>query len=109
MTMSRGIPETGDSPGIDEFEWAETFPPFRTDRTVISPEGEAWVQRYLPTAEGTRWEVVDGEARWVGYVALPGQYRLLGFGQGVDGREVAYLTRTDDYGLKWLERHRVLR
>ena len=40
MTMSRGIPDTGDSPGIDDFEWAETFPPFRTDRTVISPEGE---------------------------------------------------------------------
>jgi hypothetical protein len=67
------------------------------------------VERYLPIGEGTRWEVFDGEGLWLGFVALSGQYRLLGFGGGTDGREVAYLTRADEYGLKWLERHRVLR
>lgn len=109
MTMSRGIRASGDGPSVDDYEWAESFPPFRSDRVIISPRGEVWVERYLPVGENTRWEVFDQEGLWQGSVTLPPGYQLLAFGHGGEGREVAYLTRTDEYQLKWLERHGVVR
>jgi hypothetical protein len=109
MTMTRGIRASGDSPGIDDFEWAETFPPFHSDRAIVSFQGEVWVQRHLPLGEKSQWEVFGQEGLWQGSVTLPSGYQLLAFGHGGDGREVAYLTRTDEFQLKWLERHEVVR
>lgn len=109
MTMSRGIGASGDGPSIDDFEWAEVFPPFRSDRAIISLLGEVWVERHLPVDKDSRWEVFDQEGAWQGSVTLPAGYQLLGFGHGGEGREVAYLTRTDEFQLKWLERHRIVR
>jgi len=109
MSMSRGLPNSGDGPGVDDFEWAETFPAFRNDRTLISPEGEAWVERWVPVGSDTRLELFDQEGIWQGSVLLPPYRRLIGFGQGPEGGEVAYLVRADEYDLKWLERYRVKR
>jgi hypothetical protein len=53
--------------------------------------------------------VFDEEGQLKGFVELPAQRQLLGFGWGPDGHEVAYLARTDEYDLKWLERYRVVR
>ena len=109
MSMSRGLPNSGDAPGVDDFEWAETFPAFRNDRTLISPRGEAWVERWVPVGSNTRLEVFGEEGSWKGSVVLPPRRQLIGFGQGPSGGEVAYLVRTDEYDLKWLERYRVIR
>jgi len=109
MSMSRGLPDTGDGPGVEDFEWAEEFPLFRPDRSAVSPEGKLWVQRWLPTDAPTRWEVFDDAGAWVGSVELPPGYQLLGFGTTADGENAAYLARTDEYDLKWLERFRVIR
>jgi len=109
MSMSRGLPNSGDAPGVDDFEWAETFPAFRNDRTLISPQGEAWVERWVPVGSDTRLEVFGEEGTWKGSVVLPPRRQLIGFGQGPSGGEVAYLVRTDEYDLKWLERYRVIR
>ena len=109
MSMSRGLPNSGDAPGVDDFEWAETFPAFRNDRTLISPQGEAWVERWVPVGSDTRLEVFDQEGIWQGSVVLPPRRQLIGFGEGPGGWDVAYLTRTDEYDLKWLERYRILR
>ena len=109
MSMSRGIPNSGDSPGVDDFEWAETFPSFRHERTLISPRGEAWVERWSPVSSNTRLEVFDEEGRWQGSVFLPPRRQLIGFGHGQDDGDVAYLVRTDEVDLRWLERYRVTR
>jgi hypothetical protein len=109
MSMSRGLGGSGDGPGVDDFEWAETFPSFRHERTLISSRGEAWVERWMPIGSDSRWEVFDAEGLWLGSVVLPPRRQIIGFGSGPDGGEVAYLTRTDEYDLKWLERHRVIR
>lgn len=109
MAMSRGTPNSGDGPGVDDFEWAEIFPAFRNDRALISRRGEVWVERWVPVGSDSRLEVFDSEGIWLGSVVLPPRRRLVGFGQGPDGGEVAYLTRTNEYDLKWLERYRVTR
>lgn len=109
MTMSRGLPDAGDAPGIGEYEWADAFPIFRPDRASVSDAGELWLERWLPVDHQSQWEVFDEEGRWLGSVNLPTGYRLLGFGHTTDGQEAAYLTALDEFGLKWLERYRVVR
>ena len=109
MSMSRGIPNSGDAPGIDDFEWAETFPPFRPDRTLVSPDGNVWVERWLPTDSDSRWEIFDGEGAWMGTVTLPCRCQIIGFGQGPAGAGRVYVARADELELKWLERYRVVR
>ncbi|MCJ7630037.1 MAG: hypothetical protein MUO50_16805, partial [Longimicrobiales bacterium] len=109
LSMSRGIPNSGDGPGVDDFEWASTFPAFRNDRTLISPRGEAWVERWVPVGSDSRWEVFDDEGIWSGSVVLPPRHQILGFGRSPQGAEVAYLTWADEYDLKWLERYRIIR
>ena len=109
MAMSRGLPDSGDGPQVDDFEWAESFPAFRNDRTLISPSGEAWVQRWLPENEDSRWEVFDEWGIRLGSVVLPPHHQLIGFGRTPAGDETAYMVRADEYDLKWLERYRVVR
>jgi hypothetical protein len=108
--MSRGGSFGGGGrPSIDDSEWAETFPPFRPDRSRVSPAGEVWVQRWLPSDQPQRMDVFDSTGILKGSVEIPERSRLIGFGKGSGDGEVAYLVRTDDLGLQWLERHRVVR
>jgi len=114
MGMSRGLSNEG--PGVDDFQWAESLPLFQPDRTRVSLEGEAWVERWLPPDSTPRMDVFDQEGILMGHVPLPPGRQLLGFGRGRgdrgpegDGGEVAYLVRTDEFDLKWLERYRVVR
>lgn len=109
MSMSRGLPNSGDGPGLDDFEWAEAFPAFRNDRTLISPAGEAWVERWVPVESDSRWEIFDGKGVWLGSVTLPGRRQLIGFGRRADGSISAYAVKADEYEIKWLERYRVVR
>jgi hypothetical protein len=114
MGMRRGLSNEG--PGVDDFQWAETLPVFRPDRTRVSLEGEAWVERWLPPDSTPRMDVFDEIGNLTGSIPLPPGRQLLGFGRGPrlsgsehrDG-EVAYLVLTDEYDLKWLERYRVIR
>jgi hypothetical protein len=43
-----------------------------------------------------------------GSVVTPRGAELIGFGQGPSGEGVAYFVRTDEFGLQWLERYRVM-
>ncbi len=109
MTMGRGLPSSGDAPGIDDFEWAEVLPPFQPEGAIVSPEGDLWVQRWLPAGSESRWECFDAGGSWLGSVVLPPGHTLIGFGRGPEVHPVAYLTYTDEFDLKWLERYRVVR
>lgn len=99
----------GQGPSVSDFQWADVFPPFRPDRSLVSERGEVWVQRWLPVDEPEAMDVFDSEGTRVGTVALPSGSRIIGFGHGPGGDEVAYLTHTDEVGLVWLERYRVVR
>jgi hypothetical protein len=109
MTMSRGLFRGGDAPGIDDYEWAETLPGFRQGGARVSPKGELWVERYLPVDSAPRMMVFDEKGLLRGSVHLPPRRQLIGFGEGPGGADVAYLVRTDEFDLQWLERYRVVR
>ncbi|MFC1659842.1 hypothetical protein ACFL3S_00065 [Gemmatimonadota bacterium] len=110
MQMSRGGGMGGgDGPSPADFEWAEVFPPFQPNRTLVSPDGHAWVQSWLPLGEQPRMEVFDHQGARAGHVEMPLSSRILGFGNTPDGGEVAYIVRTDDVGLRWLEQYRVVK
>ncbi|MBT8398152.1 MAG: hypothetical protein HKO65_17610 [Gemmatimonadetes bacterium] len=109
MTMNRGLSFPGEGPSVDDYEWAERLPPFRPDRARVSPSGELWVERYLPADSLPQMIVFDGQGQILGEVALPPDRRLIGLADGRDGDQWAYLVRTDEFDLKWLERYRVVR
>jgi hypothetical protein len=108
MQMSRGIPP-GFFRGFDDFEWPETLPVFRQEGALVSPSGEAWVERMMPAGEQGRVDVFDEQGVRKGFVGLPPRSRIIAFGADTDSGELAYLTRIDDMGLVWLERYRITR
>jgi hypothetical protein len=110
VQMRRGGPPGGaEGPSQEDFEWAETLPPFRLEGSLVSPDGELWVERMLPASRPPRMDVFDDLGVRVGFVELPARSRLIGFGSTADGERAAYLVRTDEVGLKWLARYRVVR
>jgi hypothetical protein len=110
MTMSRGgAAMLGDEPDLMDYEWAEDFPPFRPDRSRVSPAGELWVERWLPVSRDPQMDIFDGAGVKLGTVDLPPGRDLIGFGSAADGSPAVYLMRTDEFDLKWLERYRILR
>ncbi len=110
MQMSRGGgSRSGDGPQIDDFEWSETFPPFRSGRARVSAKNEVWVLRWLSVDHTPAMDVFDAEGVLQGRVELPPGSNLIGFGQTPDGAEVAYFTRADEFDLLWLERYRIVR
>jgi len=106
MQMSRGIPASYFE-NRDGFEWPETLPVFRLSGTVVSPRGEAWVTRMMPAGVPGRVDVFSDQGIRLGFVELPTGAKVVGFGSGPD--EIAYIARTDDMGLVWLERYNVIR
>ena len=82
--------------------WPEVMPPFMGGAVHVDPTGRVWVLRTrawndsIPT-----FDVFDLTGRVTERVTLPKRTRLVGFGNGV-----AYLARTDDDDLIWLQRVR---
>ena len=109
MTMSRGLSFPGEGPRVDDYEWAEVLPPFRYEGARVSPSGELWIERFLPADSLPQMIVFDQRGQILGEVTLPSHHQLIGFGAGPEGQERAYLVRTDEFDLKWLERYRVVR
>jgi hypothetical protein len=94
---------------LGDFEWAREFAPFQPDRSLVSPAGELWVERWLPADLPPQLDVFDGQGVKVGTVDLPGGRQIIGFGTTSAGEPAAYLVRTDEVDLKWLERYRIVR
>lgn len=59
--------------------------------------------------EGPGVDDFDEAGVLMGSIPPPTGRQLLGFGRGPTGSEVAYLARTDEFDLMWLERYRVVR
>lgn len=90
------IPE----PDIDQMEWPEVKPAFPRDAVSVTPEGEAWVRRYMAHGEPEAFDVFDASGQRVARVTLPAGRTLVGFGEGT-----LYAYRTDADDLQWLERY----
>ena len=109
MSMRRGGGEQ-DGPQVEDFVWAGNLPAFRPERARISGRGEVWVERWLPPDSMPRMEVFDRTGVRLGFVQIPSGRHLIAFGRTREGSaETAYLVRTDQYDLKWLEKYRIER
>jgi len=109
MSMSRGGVGMAMESNPAEYQWAERFAPFRPDRSMVSPTGELWVERWLPASRAPQMNVFDGDGGMMGTVDLPERRQLIGFGSTAEGEPAAYLVRTDEFDLKWLELYRIVR
>jgi hypothetical protein len=109
MQMQRGGSGAGgDGPSVEEETWGESFPPFRTRRSVVSPANDVWVLRWLPVDREPMMDVFGPDGVLKGSVIIPRDRRLIGFGEGPQGADLAYFVRTDEVDLQWLERYRVV-
>ncbi len=95
ISFARG--GTRERADASQFTWPEGKPAFPAGAVRVTPEGEAWVERYVPAGAPRQFDVFDARGRLVRSVTLPAGVRLVGFGQGV-----AYGARVDDDGMEWL-------
>lgn len=111
VSMSRrgGGGRSRDEIDLTRNEWAEVYPPFRPERSRISPWGELWVQRWFHPREVPLMDVFDRNGERLGSVELPQGRRQVGWGTTAAGDPALYLVRTDEFDLKWLERYRIVR
>jgi hypothetical protein len=101
IAMSRGGSGRG-TPDIGAYEWPSRMPAFRAGATVVDPDGGIWVGRTTEIGVETLYDVFDGEGNKTGEVTFSPNSRIIGFGDGS-----AYVVRTDEFGLQWLERYRI--
>ena len=94
----------GTRPELEPIEWPDALPPFKPDRSHISPFGDLWVERYQEVGATPVVDVFDRQGNKNCEVVLPLGRRVIGFGDGV-----VYLARTDEFDLQWLERYRIVR
>jgi hypothetical protein len=112
LTINGGASEVqfsrggGGGPGdrsINDLDWPNEMPSFRTGSTRIDPEGRIWVGRTMRAGEPSQFDIFDGEGRPIGQVTLDPNSSIVGFG----ANGALYTTRTDFVGLQWLQRRRV--
>jgi len=99
IMLSRGT--SGDRPGVDMFDWPDVMPPFQPRRSIVSPEGELWVQRYVAVGSPQTIDVFGPDARKLREVTVSPGARVVAFGIAS-----VYVVRTDEVGLEWLEKWR---
>lgn len=99
ISMSRG---GGGTPDIDAYKWPSRMPAFRAGSTLIDPHGAIWVGRTTRADDDSLYDIFDGEGNKIGQVTFSPNSTVIGFGAGT-----AYVVRTDEFGLQWLERYRV--
>lgn len=101
ISMSRGG-GGGGAPDIGAYEWPSRMPAFRAGATVVDPHGGIWVGRTTRVGEAAVYDVFDGEGNKISEVTFSPNSTIIGFGAGT-----AYVVRTDEFGLQWLERYRI--
>lgn len=92
----------GGAPALDpdDLEWPEVKPAFPGNGLRAAPDGNFWLERYVPAGQPRTFDVLDGTGRRIGSVRLPADRRLEGF-----GGESVYLSRIDQFDFVWLERY----
>jgi len=100
VSLSRGG-GTGPPP-MASAAWPEVAPAFWYGRSVVTPAGELWVERYVRVGDQPLFDVLDATGRKRGELRLPVGRQVVGFGDGT-----VYLARIDEDDLCWLERYRL--
>jgi hypothetical protein len=85
---------------IDSYDWPDVMPAFRASRIRVSPDGMAWVERFVSADDPAVFDVFDQRGRLAQQVVLPSGRRIAGFGDGA-----IYAVYGDEYDLQWLERY----
>jgi hypothetical protein len=107
MTMDNGVRTMGFSrggggrPDTDGYEWPDTKPAFDANRVWVTPEGDAWVERFVSAGAAPVIDVFDSDGLHKEVLILPEGRRVVGF-----GAQHVYLSATDEFDLQWLERYR---
>ena len=101
VSLSRGGGGGPQSP-FDSTDWPDVAPAFQYGGAVVAPNGDLWVERYVPSGENPLFDVFDGQGRKRGELRLPAGREVVGFGDGT-----VYLARIDEDDLCWLERYRL--
>jgi hypothetical protein len=103
MAFGRGGgPDDAAEQAIAETEWPANKPPFGAASVWVSPTGETWIEKAVPSGAPRVMDVFDGAGNLKSRVVLPAGRRLVGFGNGV-----IYLRHSDENDLQHLERYRL--
>jgi hypothetical protein len=90
-------------PPLERDDWPEFKPPFVGQAATVAPDGRLWVLRTREAGDDVpSYDVFDSYGARVGTVKLPPNARLVGF-----GRNSAYVVRTDEDDLQYLQRYRL--
>jgi hypothetical protein len=100
VSLSRG--GGAGPPPVASVAWPEVAPAFWYGRSVVTPAGELWVERYVRVGDQPLLDVFDGAGRKRGELRLLVGRQVVGFGDGT-----VYLARIDEDDLCWLERYRL--
>ena len=96
-------PRQIDRPLPDPTDWPEVKPPFPSNAATVAPDGRLWVLRHRAAEDRVpSYDVFDSYGKQVGTVKLPAGTRLAGF-----GRNSAYVVRTDEDDLQYLQRYKL--
>jgi hypothetical protein len=81
--------------------WAATIPPIRSNPLIPTSDGSVLVLRSQWSGmESNRYDIVDRRGRLTGFLLLPDNERVVGF-----GRRAIYLAVADQDGLERLRKH----
>ncbi|MEJ2237332.1 MAG: hypothetical protein P8X82_03465 [Gemmatimonadales bacterium] len=96
---SRGARMVG--PEIDDDDWPDVKAAFPTAAVSVTDDGTVWVRRYVAAGSSPEYDVFDSQGQRIRTVVLQQDARVAGFGKGV-----VYVTRSDEYDLQWLQKHK---
>jgi len=84
MRFSRGSAATSQF-RLDSYDWPDVLPPFRAKRVLVSPDGDAWVERYVRAGAASVIDVFDatGHKKGAYHVAHRSSRRRLWPGGGL--------------------------
>jgi len=100
---TNAAPRPPASAPADFSDWPEVKPPFAANAASVAPDGRLWVLRSRAAGDQVpSYDVFDSYGKQVGTVKLPANTRLIGF-----GRNSAYVIRTDDDDLQYLQRFKL--
>ena len=72
-------------------------------QALVAPDGNLWVERFVSAGTPPKIDVFDARGIKTGDITLRAGRRVAGFGDGV-----VFLVYTDDVGLQWVERYRMV-
>jgi hypothetical protein len=99
MQFSRGRSMPGGARGeMEDYQWPDVLPAFRSGRSRVAPNGFVWVERYGHAGSPTLYDVFDRSGTRIAQIRLPADREVIGF-----GRSAVFAVHVDDVGLYWLE------